>query len=171
MKMLTTQMTGLLQRISNQNEELIEETARLVAQATVGEGKVLFATFGEMQAVEAAALLSEDAFQNGFAYQPPMTIHSADRIWIITNSAFDPEALALAERLANDFIPFAAIAAEKDHEDNPLSQLAYTYLSTGVTRGLLPGENGERFVFPHAIAALFLYEAVKISYDEMILGE
>ena len=30
-----------------------------------------------------------------------------------------------------------------------------------LTRGLLPGDDGERIVQPHALAALFVYEAVK----------
>ena len=69
------------------------------------------------------------------------------------------------------FIPFAALAAEKPGSGNELEDLAYTYISTGLTRGLLPGDDGERIVQPHALSALFVYEAVKIAYDEMILDE
>ena len=50
-KMLTTQISGLLQRITGNNEEAIEETARLLAQATIGEGRVIIAGFGEMDVV------------------------------------------------------------------------------------------------------------------------
>ena len=49
MKMLTTQLTGLLQRIVNSEEENIEETARLLAQAAAREGFIYFAAFGEME--------------------------------------------------------------------------------------------------------------------------
>ena len=52
MKMLTTQISGLLQRIIGNNEDSIEETARLLAQATIGEGRVILACFGEMKAVQ-----------------------------------------------------------------------------------------------------------------------
>ncbi|HEX5564482.1 MAG TPA: DUF2529 family protein, partial [Sporosarcina sp.] len=51
MKILTTQIGGLLQRAGSNNEEAVEETARLLAQATIGEGRVLFAGFDEMEAV------------------------------------------------------------------------------------------------------------------------
>lgn len=168
MKMLTTQLTGLLQRIQGSNEEAIEETARLLAQATVGEGNVIFATFGEMEAVATTAFLSTHPFHNGVRYDPSMEIHSADRVWIMTSSSKDEEAIKLATQLSESFIPFAVIANEQNKATNPLANLAYTYLSTGITRGLLPGVDGERFVFPHAFAALFLYEAVKMSYDEML---
>ena len=45
-KILTTQLTGLFQRIGQSEEEAIEETARLLAQAAIGQGTVYFATFG-----------------------------------------------------------------------------------------------------------------------------
>ncbi|WP_306610707.1 DUF2529 family protein, partial [Bhargavaea cecembensis] len=56
MKMLTTQITGLLQRIATSEEEAIGMTARLLAQATVGQGVVYFAAFGELGAVSANAI-------------------------------------------------------------------------------------------------------------------
>lgn len=40
MKMLTTQLSGLLQRIAGSEEENMEETARLLAQAAAREGTV-----------------------------------------------------------------------------------------------------------------------------------
>ena len=39
MKILTTQIGGLLQRAGSNNEENIEETARLLAQATIGKAE------------------------------------------------------------------------------------------------------------------------------------
>lgn len=168
--MLTTQVNGLLQRIIGNNEDAIEETARLLAQATYGEGRVILATFGEMQAVQLTALYGIDSLQGAVLFEENMEIGTEDRVWIITKSISDDSALQLAQLLASKFVPFAAIAAE-DADDNELEILASTYISTGITKGLLPGENGERFVQPHALAALFIYEAVKISYDEMLGDE
>lgn len=167
MKMLTTQLNGLLDRIANNNEDSIEETARLLAQATVGEGRIMIAAFDELNAVHTVATMSEKPFIGAVRYEPELTIEQADRVWIFTRSANDPRALELARKLADQFIPFAAVAPEKT-EDHELFDLAMTYISTGLLRGLLPGENGERIVEPHALAALFVYEAVKISYDEML---
>ncbi|BAQ09881.1 hypothetical protein OXB_1410 [Bacillus sp. OxB-1] len=170
MKILSTQVSGLLQRIVTNEEEAMEETARLLAQATAGEGRVIFSAFGEMGAVTATALRGVEPFAGAVRYESDMPIGSADRVWLLTRSATDPSALELARRLAEQFIPFGALAAEKPDGDNELADLAYTYISTGLTKGLLPGENGERIVHPHALAALFVYEAVKLVYDEM-LGE
>ena len=63
MKILTTQIGGLLQRAGSNNEETIEETARLLAQATIGEGRVIFAGFDEMDAVGLNAMLGAEPFR------------------------------------------------------------------------------------------------------------
>ncbi|WP_172371325.1 DUF2529 family protein [Sporosarcina jiandibaonis] len=167
MKMLTTQISGLLQRIIGNNEDSIEETARLLAQATIGEGQVILACFGEMKAVQLVATEGVDKLVGAVTYKPGMKIGSEDRVWIFTRSSRDEEALSLARTLADEFIPFAAVSSQ-NAEDNELAELAMTYISTGLTRGLLPGEDGNRIVEPQALAALFIYEAVKISYDEMV---
>lgn len=171
MKILTTQIGGLLQRIATNNEESVEETARLLAQATIGQGRVIIAGFGEMGAVTATALTNTAPFKGAVRYVEGMDIESADRVWLLTHSADDERVLRLAQSLAERFIPFAALSADKPGEENALENLSYTYVSTGLTRGLLPGDNGERIVQPHAIAALFVYEAVKLAYDEMISDE
>lgn len=172
MKILTTQIGGLLQRAGSNNEEAVEETARLLAQATIGEGRVIFAGFDEMEAVGLNAMLSAEPFRGAVRYEAGMEIHSADRVWLFARSATDVSALQLAEMLAGQFIPFAVVAAEKATDDNKLADLAYTYMATGVTKGILPGEDiGSRIVQPNLLAALFLYEAVKMAYDEMVSEE
>lgn len=167
MKMLTTQVGGLLQRIGTNNEEAIEETARLLAQATIGEGKVIFAGFDELDTICTVAQNNVEPFRGAIRHEKGMDIGTADRVWILTKSATDSRALELARTLSDQFIPFAAVATE-NIEDNELYDLASTYISTGLKRGLLPGDHGERIVQPHALANLFIYEAVKMAYDEML---
>ncbi|MBE1555727.1 DUF2529 family protein [Sporosarcina limicola] len=171
MKILTTQIGGLFQRIATNNEESIEETARLLAQATIGEGRVIFAGFDEMEAVTVTALCSIEPFSGGIRYMEDMEVEKADRVWLLTRSSTDPRALGLARLLADRFIPFAALSADKTNEANELANLAYTYIPTALIKGLLPGDNGERIVQPHTMAALFVYEAVKLAYDEMLSDE
>ena len=167
-KILTTQLSGLFQRITQNEEEAIEETARLLAQAGIGEGNVYFACFGEMQVVELNACQAVERFTKLVPWTKDTVITEADRVCIFTRSAHDEEALALAQQLSDNFIPFAAVASEAANSENPLADLAYTYISARIRGGLLPNDLGERIVVPHAIAALFVYEAVKIAYDEML---
>jgi DNA-binding MurR/RpiR family transcriptional regulator len=172
MKILTTQIGGLLQRAGSNNEEAVEETARLLAQATIGEGRVIFAGFDEMAAVGLNAQFGAEPFKGAHPFEEGMEIHSADRVWLFTRSAADTRALELARLLARKFIPFAVVTSEKATEDNELADLAYTYMATGFLKGILPGEDiGSRIVQPNLLVALFLYEAVKMAYDEMVSDE
>lgn len=168
MKMLTTQLSGLLDRIATNNEETIEETARLLAQATVGEGRIVIAAFDEFEVVLTVARAGENAFERAVIYEDQLAISSADRVWILTPSVEDKRAVELAQKLDDAFIPFAVVAPEKE-DNQTLYNEAMTFISTGLMKGLLPGENGERIVKPHSLSALFIYEAVKMSYDEMLV--
>ncbi len=172
-KILTTQLTGLLQRINQKEEDSIEDTARLLAQAAIGQGNIYFACFGEMEGVALNAISSADPMCKVLRLTSDTILTDVDRVCIFTRSANDLQALALANKLNEDFIPFAAVASEPANEDNPLSELAYTYISLHVKGGILPHPTklGERIVMPHLMAALFIYEAIKLQYDEMIAGD
>ncbi|WP_274309089.1 DUF2529 family protein [Solibacillus daqui] len=169
-KILTTQLTGLLQRIGQSEEEAIEETARLLAQAAIGQGTVYFATFGEMDAIAMQAELGVQRFTKFARYNDSVKLIPADRVIIFTRQANDAQVIQLAQKLHADFIPFAAVASEVASEDNELSNLAYTYISLKMRGGILPHPTklGERIVFPHIMAALYIYEAIKMEFDEMV---
>jgi hypothetical protein len=172
MKMLTTQLTGLLQRIVNSEEENIEETARLLAQAAAREGFIYFAAFGEMESITINAENAVEKFPSLRVWTSDTELTSADRVWIITRSSENEDALALAEKLSAEFIPFSVLAAENQNDDeNKLANLAYTYISLKLTKGLLPAEDGSRIVLPYALSAMFVYEAVKMKLDEILLSE
>lgn len=171
MKMLTTQLSGLLQRIASSEEESIEETARLLAQAAAGEGKIYFATFDEMHSISINAQYAVDPFPKMEVLTPTVQLTSADRVWIITRSALNDEAITLAKRLSEQFIPFGVLASEPAEPDNILFDLAYTYISLKISKGLLPTDDGSRVVFPYALAGLFVYEAVKLQIDEILKSE
>ena len=159
MKMLSTQLTGLFQRIAKQ-EEAIEDIARVLAQAAVGEGTIFLAAFGEMKAVAAAALYGAEPLASVAEWQPDSIVNSVDRVFIL---AKNDEGDELAGRLTDANIPFAMLCAESKETD-----LADAFISLGIDKGLLPAEDGGRTVVPHALAALYVYHAVKMTIDEML---
>ncbi|QFF97916.1 DUF2529 family protein [Psychrobacillus glaciei] len=171
MKMLTTQLSGLLQRIAASEEENIEETARLLAQAAAREGSIYFASFDEMESIAINAKYAVETFPNMHVWTTDTVLTSIDRVWIITRSCENKEALGLAKKLSNEFIPFSVTAAEPPDDANHLASLAYTYISLKLSKGLLPSEDGSRIVLPYALSAMFVYEAVKMKLDEMLMDE
>lgn len=172
-KILSTQLAGLLQRIQQSEEESIEETARLLAQAAIGQGTVYFACFGELEGVAQNAQNGAEPFVKFARYTADIDLLPADRVIIFTRSGQDSAALELAKKLSADFIPFAAVASEAAGETNELSELAYTYVSLKMRSGILPHPTklGERIVMPYLIAALFVYEAIKMEFDAMLVGD
>ncbi|MED5043330.1 DUF2529 family protein, partial [Geobacillus stearothermophilus] len=60
MKILATQTIGLLQKIAADEEWALEDGARLLAQAVVGDGRIWLYGAGELDAVVTAALLGPD---------------------------------------------------------------------------------------------------------------
>src|SRR5699024_5277588 len=132
MKILTTQIRGLLERIAEGQEESMEETARLLAQAVVGEGRIVLAAFDELEAVTATALDGVEPLNDAIRYTKELALTPADRVWLLVRKADHPAALELARELAEQFIPFAVLAADNEDDDNELASLAYTYISTGL---------------------------------------
>ncbi|HWK23042.1 MAG TPA: DUF2529 family protein [Ureibacillus sp.] len=169
-KILSTQMSGLFQRIIQSEEESIEETSRLLAQASIGQGNIYFACFDELQAIELNALHGSEPFSNLHSWSPTIPLTDSDRVCIFTSNSKNNEALMLAKRLYDNFIPFSVVSSDPKSDTNELSELAYTYISMKIRGGILPHPTklGERIVIPYLMAALFIYEAIKLNYDEMI---
>lgn len=159
MKMLTTQLAGLFQRIS-QHEEAIEETARLLAQAAIGEGTIFLAAFGEMKAVLPVALGEAEPLQSAAEWTPESIVMPEDRVWILSKN---DEADELIGRLNDAHLPFALLLGETREGVE-----ADASVSLGIKKGLIPLDDGSRTVYPYAIGALFVYHAVKMAIDEML---
>lgn len=159
MKILTTQLTGLFQRLAKE-EEAIEDTARLLAQAIIGEGRIHLAAFGELEAVAASALNGPETLESTVRYDPSVELSTADRVWILARK---DEGDSLAHELAWRAIPFAMLTAESHGNET-----ADVFLSMNIDKGLLPGEDGGRIMIPHGLGALYVYHAVKLTIDEIL---
>ncbi|TRY18482.1 DUF2529 family protein, partial [Geobacillus sp. LEMMJ02] len=64
LKILSTQLTGVFQRISTQEEEQFEDAARLLAQAVISNGTIFIYGIDEMEAVAAEALYGAEKLPN-----------------------------------------------------------------------------------------------------------
>ncbi len=169
MKMLTTQLAGVLQRIAGSQEEAIEDTARLLAQAAAGEGRVLVFGSREMRGAVLNVLEGAEPFTRAAELTDKTVPGTMDRVWLFVRHVGDEEVLQLARKLAEEGTAFAAVADVPASAENELSELADVYVATGITKGLLPDDTGGRVVQPFLFAALFVAEAVKLSYDEMLM--
>lgn len=168
LKMFTTQLNGLFQRIADKEAEQIEDGARLLAQASVGEGRIYIKGFQEMKAVEAEAVSGTDSFNHCEPFDSATELTESDRVLLISRFAHDTEALDIAANLEEQGIPFVAVAGLVAAEGHSLADLADVFIDTKLTKGLLPGENGDRTGFPASMAALYIYFAMKLTVDEIL---
>ncbi|OXS55789.1 uncharacterized protein DUF2529 [Bacillus sp. V-88] len=167
-KMFTTQLTGLFKRIYDKQEFEIEDGARLLAQAAIGQGSIYIKGYREMEAVTSEALFGAEPLPSARRYDPSAQLTEADRVLIVTRYSTDEEAVAFAKKLSADGVPFVAVSGMVEGEES-LVDHADIHLDTKVIKGMLPGDEiGERVSFPSSMAALYLYFALGFVIREML---
>jgi hypothetical protein len=168
-KMFTTQLSGLFNRIADKEEFSIEDGARLLAQASVGEGSIFIKGFAEMESVTLEAVHGREPLQGAKVLAAVDDVAEADRVLLISRFSNDEEAVSLAKQLVDNGIPFAAISGTVSTEGDSLAELADIHIDTKLIKGMLPGEElGERVGFPSSMAALYIYFLIKFSLEEML---
>lgn len=172
LKMFSTQISGLFKKIMAEEEFSFEDCARLLAQASIGDGTIYIHGFGEMQGVLAEALESAEPFPKAMPLfdmkNKQIQPNGADRVLLFSRYSNDSEALKLALELRKDGIPFTAVSTLVSSAEQTLDKLADVHIDLRLQKGLLPDENGNRIGFPSLMAALFAYYGIKFTLDEIM---
>lgn len=161
MNSLTAQLIRLFERLAQQ-QAAIDSTAGVLAQAAIAEGTIFIAAFGEMKGVAAVAIHSEEPLTAATEWSPSSIVTSTDRVWIM---APNKEGDELAGRLSDAGIPFAFISSQSDERE-----LADVFLPLDSHEDVLIKDDGEPVLVPHAMAALYIYYAVKLRIDGLLLN-
>ena len=174
LKIYLTQLTGIYKKIEQNEQDNMEDAARLLAQALVSHGTVYLHGFKEMEGIISQALEGPEpikGLKRLYSGQYMAQVQQRDRAIIFARSATEPEAVALAESLTGQRIPFVAVsqAPSADEADIPnLANLADIHIDIKATRGLIPNEDGTRSGVPTLAAALFVYQGITLAIDEII---
>lgn len=168
LKMFTTQLTGLLKRIEEKEEDAFEDAARLLAQALVGDGQIFLFAHGEMEGITAEALSGAEPMKRVRSWDGvSKEITIADRGLIFSRYANDPEAVNAGKWLREQGIPFVAVSTHLGKEDG-LVELADVHLDLHLKKPLLPDEDGNRIGYPSSIAALYVYYGLTFTIKEIL---
>lgn len=172
LKMFTTQLSGVFKKIHEKEEFAIEDASRLLAQAPVGDGTIYIFGSKEMEAVSFEATKGAEPLHGAKRLDIeaiPVEINDADRVLLISRFADDSEALQLAKSLQDKGVPFVSICSVSEKESTgTLADLADVHLELGLTKGLLPHDDGTRYGYPSSMAALFVYYAIKFTIEEIL---
>jgi hypothetical protein len=165
LKMFTTQLTGLFKRIEEKEEFSIEDGARLLAQAPVGDGTIYIFGTNEMKGVAHEALDGAEPFTGAKIFTDMNELTIADRVLLFTRTSSDQEAIDLALQLQEKEVPFVAVSTDNDGQ---LADLADAHINLRLTKALLPDDYGNRYGYPSLMAALFVYYGLKFTVDEIL---
>lgn len=167
--MFSTQLSGLFKRIQDKEEEM-EDTARLLAQAIVGKGKIYLMATNEMEGVIYEAIEGPEPLFQAARWNKKdnfLNIAPNDRFLLISRTSQDYGLLEFAKKLYEQHIPFAAISTIMSNEKG-IHEFADIHIDLALKKGLLPDENGNRFGNPSLIGALFAYHGIKFTLNEII---
>ncbi|MBM7704081.1 DUF2529 domain-containing protein [Metabacillus iocasae] len=169
LKIFTTQLMGLLKRIDEKEEFTIEDGARILAQAAVGDGSIFIYGAGEMEAVTLEATVSEEPLP----YAKPFTsfdeLTSVDRVLLVSRFSTNETVIEMAKQLQEKGISTVSIGAvPKEIERESVHTLTDVHIDTKLLKALIPGEDGMRFGFPAVITALYAYYGLAFTMKEMV---
>jgi Domain of unknown function (DUF2529) len=171
LKMFSTQLAGLLNRIQDKQEENFEDAGRLLAQASAGDGRIFIFGVKEMHAISLEATVGAEPLRRAALWDGSSTegFIAADRVLIISRFSSDPDAIKAAKLLQSEGIPFVGVSTANSIEnDDSLVDIADVHIDLLLKKGLIPDENGERIGFPAPIAALFVYYGVRFIIEEIL---
>lgn len=171
LKMFSTQLTGVFNRIIEKEDLLIEDSARLLAQAAIGSGQIYIFATKEMKAVAYEATESQEPLENTSIWTNEKLLHDiseTDRFLIITRYTTDEEAIRMGKLLLEKGVPFIAISTNCAKSEESLADLADIHIDLKLLKGLLPDDEGNRYGYPASMAALYVYYGIKFTVKEML---
>jgi uncharacterized phosphosugar-binding protein len=117
LKIFTTQLQGVFGRISGNEDFSLEDGARLLAQAAVGDGQIYIHGVKEMQAIEAEALEGAEPLLRAASLSSLNSYHDiteTDRALIVSRFSTDEEAIGAVKALKELGIEVVAISTVLD---------------------------------------------------------
>ena len=166
-KIFSTQLTGIFNNI-NKEEFDIEDAARLLAQALVGEGSIYIVGFEEMAGIIEQALNGREVFPSCKPLLNTEEVTTIDRVLLFSRTNHHPESLALAKKLEEKAIPFVSVATSQEGEEAGLDDFSHVHINLKLKRGLVPTDKGERIGYPSLLIALYVLHLIQFTLIELI---
>ncbi|GAE33609.1 DUF2529 family protein [Halalkalibacter akibai] len=169
-KIFTTQLIGLMK--NSIDELILEDAARLLSQALIGDGNVYIFGKDEMVAIAAEALYGKEHLSNVlplFEKGNMAELDSADRVFLLSREAHDPEMVSLVERVSEKGVLIVGLTAEKKDSSKKLwTDWVDIHLDLQLSGGLVPTDDGDRIGFPASILALYTYFCLHLLIVEFL---
>ncbi|PEX88641.1 DUF2529 domain-containing protein [Bacillus cereus] len=170
LKIFSTQLSGYFSKISQKEDVNLEDSARLLAQALVGDGFIYLHGTNEMDGIVSEALFGAEPMKQAkrlIESGEQAAVTFADRVLLISRFSTDEEIIKIAKKLQEEGQSIVGISAIQEGAES-LEQYTDVHIDTKLLKGLIPDDEGNRYGFPSLMVALFAYHGIKFTIDEML---
>lgn len=169
LKIFTTQFSGIMNKIAT-NEEAIEDSARLLAQATIADGTIYLYCKDELQVLISEALHSLEPLKNVVIYNSETmpVLQPSDRFIIATRTNEDEEAILLAKAIQEQHGSVIGISTITANDKEGLEAFVDVHINLHCKKGLVPNELGNRVANATSMAALVVFFGIRLALNEIL---
>ncbi|SDO53881.1 DUF2529 family protein [Alkalicoccus daliensis] len=160
LKMFETQLSGLLRKLEDQ-EMMIEDSARMTAQTIISDGNMYIAASPDLGGIVSQSVHGADPIPGCNRLEVKDELTSIDTVWLFTSSV---EGIKAEWTQAADAGATVVLVIPEAPEDTGEAFV----IETKVTRPLLPTESGGRIGEPHLLVSLHVYYALYFQLLEML---
>ena len=170
MKMYITQLRGVFEAISRNNEDHLEETGRRVAQSLVSGGKVYVHGWSDFSAVVHEATASSNAVPDAKPLfdgnGQPMTVTERDTVILFVPKDFENEAVTWSQGIRSAGAHLICVSYTND--DPSFKEAWDVHMALPSAAPLIPFTDSKKIGSPSSLAALFLYHLIFFSVMEIL---
>lgn len=166
LKMLATQLTGKFNQIQETESFTIEDAARALAQAIVGDGTIYWCGFGEMESIVHEAISGAEKLPKSKPFDTNIKLTAIDRVVIAARFADQTEAIDLVKKVKQQGAQVIVLAAKRNEEAS-ISDEADFFIDTKITESLLPLDM-DRIGFPAVMTMFYAYYGIYLTTMEIL---
>ncbi|TCP23005.1 uncharacterized protein DUF2529 [Scopulibacillus darangshiensis] len=171
LKIFTTQLLGVFNTIQANNEMEIEDSARLIAQTLISEGKVYVHECGISHGIAGEAVSGKNRLpktdlliKEGYTAE----VDVADCVIISTDAAESHNALILTEQLKEKGCTVIGISGCEAEGESLFKDIVDVHLNYGKNSPIVPLNDHKKIGQPSAVAALYTYYILYLTIMEIL---
>ncbi|WEG13091.1 DUF2529 family protein [Pullulanibacillus sp. KACC 23026] len=169
MKMYITQLRGVFEKVSQENEDVLEEAGRRLAQTIASDGQIFVHDFSPIPLLSMEATKSENTLPN---VQPLLNdeatkqLSERDLLLLYLQKDYEDEAIRLIKSVKPSGAQIIGILSA-DIID-PFGDLFDACLTVPVSEPLIPFDDFGKMGHPESLTLLFTYHLLYFSVMEIV---
>lgn len=172
MKMYITQLRGVFEQISQENDDQLEEAGRRLAQSIASQGKIVILSVGNHTHIIREAMESANALPKTITFDQldseGLELQAIDTLFLFVSKGKSDEALKYLDSLGSTDVQVIGILTKDDDIPKALSDRLDTSLFVPQSGPLIPFNDSDKIGNPESLAELYLYHLIYFSVMEIL---